>query len=192
MINKERFERGFLDYKDYIKSLSSLRPLAEEIYDRIKLDEKLKEVIEDKIKKFGFINILCVAEPYCEDSACNIPVVNKLFENNRASLRIFIRSLNPDIEEKLYERGIKKIPTFIFYDGEFKEISVWIERPKRADELIKKWKEEHPEFERLKKSNKKEDIVKIKELHKEFLNFIKEKYIEFLWKETVKEIIESL
>lgn len=78
---------------------------------------------------------------------------------------------------------------FIFYDSNFKEISLWVERPGKANELIEGWKKHHPEYEGLKGSERKEDKDRLKRLYRDLVNYIKVNYISYLWKETVLEIL---
>jgi len=190
MINKERFVRGFL-YKEYLERLDELREISEGIYKNVVVDDEIRNLVMDRVSKYDKIYIACIAEAHCRDSACNIPVVKRLFEFENVDIRIFMRSLNPDMERELYRRGIKKIPVFVFYNKNFDELFLWIEKPKKADEIIEKWKREHPGFERLKNSDKKDDKLVFKEINRNFLNFLKENYIKFLWRETAIEILSS-
>lgn len=191
MVEKDLFDRG-LSFEDYIKKMSDLKDITEEIYSKLVINDDIKKEIRKRIEKYGTMNVLCVTEPFCGDSACNLPIVKKIFEEENVNLRIFIRSLNSYLEEKLYSRGIKKIPVFIFYDSEFKEISIWIERPKKAYELIDKWKSEHPEYEKLKNSKDKRDKNNLNRIYRELVNYMKENYISYLWKETALEILNLI
>jgi len=191
MISKHIFEKGLL-YHEYLENMRELREITEDIENSLIIEEEIRKVVYKKVNKRKFINILCIAEPFCGDSACNLPIVKKLFDIENTALRIFIRSLNPDIENILFKRGVKKIPVFVFYDSDFNEIATWIERPQKAHILIEDWKKKNSEFEKLKNSRNINDMLKFKSMYRELVNFMKTNYINSLWKETAKEILSLL
>ncbi|MHB1687003.1 MAG: thioredoxin family protein [Ignavibacteriaceae bacterium] len=104
------------------------------------VSESLKNAIKDiKEKQLWMV----LTEGWCGDSAQNLPHFAKIAEvNPNIDLRILLRDSNPDIMELYLTNGTKSIPKFVAFDEEGKELFIWGPRPKEAQELINKLKNE--------------------------------------------------
>ena len=82
----------------------------------------------------------------------NLPVLARLArESGKLDVRVFLRDQNDDIMQAYLNQGqYKSIPVFVFFDGDFREIGHWIERPASVTALRAKRRAEifraHPEF----------------------------------------------
>jgi len=76
------------------------------------------------------VNILVLSESWCPDCVQNVPIVAKIASlNPRLRVSIFPRDENLDVMDEFLTDGRRTIPTVVFFDGDFKEIGRWIERP---------------------------------------------------------------
>jgi hypothetical protein len=96
--------------------------------------------------------LLVIAEDWCGDVIANLPVLGVLArEAGTLDLRIFLRDQNKDLMQRYLNQGkFESIPVFAFFDDQFNELGVFIERPasvtERRAEQRKKIHAEHPEF----------------------------------------------
>ena len=93
----------------------------------------------------GPLRILVLTENTCGDSLMNLPILARAAAAAPdMAVRIFVRSQNPDLAEAFARRGIHNIPIFLFMDGTFEEIGLWVERPQPANSLLEEWWAQHP------------------------------------------------
>ncbi len=104
------------------------------------VDEELKSLIE----KLTTPQIwLVLSEHWCGDSAQILPYISKFAEcNNLIDLRILERDKNLDIMDLYLTNGTRSIPKLIAFNYEGNELFQWGPRPKEAQNLINKAKEE--------------------------------------------------
>jgi len=99
-----------------------------------KLAEKLRSVPTPQ-------TWVVLTEPWCGDSAQNLPFLIRMAEINPAiTFRIFLRDLHPDIMELYLTNGTRSIPILICFDSDGKETFRWGPRPAEARELVLKSK----------------------------------------------------
>ena len=85
-------------------------------------------------------NWVLITEPWCGDAAHIVPFIQKLAAlNERIHLRIQNRDSNSEIDNYLTKGG-KSIPILIVRDENDKDLFVWGPRPKDAQELFLKMK----------------------------------------------------
>jgi len=86
---------------------------------------------------------MVLAESWCGDSAQNLPYIAKIAEvNPNINLRIILRDTNLDIMDEYLTNGSRIIPKLVAFDYDGIELFTWGPRPKEAQELILKWKNE--------------------------------------------------
>jgi len=69
------------------------------------------------------MRLYAAAEAWCIDTKVNLPVAAALAKAwGNMDLRCHTREASGDL-------GVERIPTFILYDSEFREIGRWVERP---------------------------------------------------------------
>ncbi|MCO6474804.1 MAG: thioredoxin family protein [Melioribacteraceae bacterium] len=86
---------------------------------------------------------MVLTEPWCGDSAQILPYIH-LYTKDRPniSLRILLRDQNLDIMNQYLINGSKSIPILVVFDEEGNEMLRWGPRPKNAQKLISKLKED--------------------------------------------------
>jgi hypothetical protein len=124
--------------------------------DRVEANEARVEFDPDDLAAFrslnGPIHVLALAEDWCGDVIANLPILGKLArESGTLDLRIFLRDQNKDLMQRYLNQGkFESIPVFAFFDDQFTELGVFIERPasvtERRAEQRKQIHAEHPEF----------------------------------------------
>lgn len=86
---------------------------------------------------------MVITEPWCGDSAQNLPYIAKMAEiNPLIELKIVLRDENPDIMDLYLTNGTRSIPIFVAFDSDGNELFKWGPRPLEAVELVKKAKAE--------------------------------------------------
>lgn len=159
---KEKFYQS-QSFPDYLATIKENKSQWEDNYRNYSVSPEAIGVLSQIQQKFY---VLAISEDWCGDSVRNLPVIAKLVENlPEAEMRVIRRDLNLDLMERYALNGKKRIPTVVFFDSNFKELAVWIEKPANAFELQEKFKNE-PDG--------------------------KERYLETLKEEVTKEILEML
>lgn len=136
-----------------------------------KVNENLAKVVEE-IDKPQLWMIL--TELWCGDSAQNIPYIAQIAKQNPLiDLRILLRDENPDIMDRYLTNGTRGIPKIVAFDVDGNEIFQWGPRPKEAQELVLKAKQEgKPKKEFIELLHKWYAFNKGKNIEEEFLDLI--------------------
>jgi len=142
------------DYSDYVNSELHRISEAEESYrmemkyELLKLNAHRSRRIEktyfpDEETIEGVRSIektqtwLILTEPWCGDSAQNIPYICKIAsENPMIKVRLLFRDSNPDIMDLFLTNGTRSIPILIAFDEEWNELFRWGSRPFGAKDLV--------------------------------------------------------
>lgn len=82
-----------------------------------------------------------ITEPWCGDSAQNLPLIAALAEAAGISLRIVLRDENEQIMNNYLTKGGKSIPILVAFDAQGKTLFRWGPRPQAAQKLFLDWKE---------------------------------------------------
>ena len=83
------------------------------------------------------VRVVVIAEPWSGDVMFNLPALLALAEFQGWQVRIFRRDEHLELIEPYKKDGLYlSIPVFLFYDGEFRELAHWIERPQIATKTI--------------------------------------------------------
>jgi hypothetical protein len=126
-VTRERFEQG-MTYDAYKAQMTRNR-------DRLEENERSLELPAEEIAFFTQlperVHALVITEDWCGDAMNNIPVLARLAEESgKLDLRFFLRDQNLDITDQYLKDGQhRSVPTFVFFDGDFRELGYWIERP---------------------------------------------------------------
>ena len=147
-IDGARFATG-LTYDEYKAQMTRNR-------DRVDANEARVTIDPEDLEAFRSINgpvhVLALAEDWCGDVIANLPVLGVLArEAGTLDLRIFLRDQNKDLIQRYLNQGkFESIPVFAFFDDQFKELGVFIERPASVTERRVEQRKEihaaHPEF----------------------------------------------
>lgn len=117
-------------------------------FDTIKLNIQRMERIDKtyKISKElkAFLSLISakqtwmiITEDWCGDSAQNVPFIAAMAkENNNIDLKLILRDSNPDIMDMYLTEGTRSIPILVVFDENWNELWRWGSRPKAAQELV--------------------------------------------------------
>lgn len=126
MITLERFAQG-LDFAAYAEKL------GDDGHKFLARQEKIKINPADAVFFAAIrepVHILILSEGWCPDCVVNVPIIAQIAQlNPRLQIKIFPRDENLDIMDAFLTDEKRTIPTIVFFDGEFREIGRWIERP---------------------------------------------------------------
>ncbi len=147
-VTRERFEQG-MTYEEYKAQMTRNR-------ERLEANEQSLQLSQDDLAPFKGLsqplNVLVLAEDWCGDVIANLPILGRLAqESGKLNVRIFLRDQNLDIMDQYLNQGThRSIPTFVFFDQDFNQVGLWIERPDSVTELRAQKRRElfaqHPEF----------------------------------------------
>ncbi len=110
------------------------------IHKTYSVDPQLKEAIENiTLNQLWMV----ITENWCGDSAQNLPFIAEIGKlSAKISLRIVLRDSNPDIIDLYLTNGTRSIPKLVAFDESGNELFQWGPRPKPAQELVTKLKNE--------------------------------------------------
>ena len=147
-VDRARFETG-LTYEQYKDQMTRNR-------DRVEANEARVTIDPADLEAFralnGPIHVVALAEDWCGDVIANLPVLGVLArESGTLEVRVFLRDQNKDLMQRYLNQGkYESIPVFAFFDDDFRELGVFIERPATVTERRAAQREqihqEHPEF----------------------------------------------
>ncbi|GIW08089.1 MAG: hypothetical protein KatS3mg060_2894 [Dehalococcoidia bacterium] len=147
-VTPERFAQG-MTYDEFKAQMTRNR-------ERLEQNEERLEIHPEDLAAFRNLprplNVLVLAEDWCGDVIDNLPILGRLArESGKLNVRIFLRDQNLDLMDQwLFQGKFRSIPTFVFFDDDFNQVGLWIERPASATERRTKFREElyqrNPEF----------------------------------------------
>ncbi len=146
MVNLE-FWQGGLSLEQYVDSMA---------HKQEPMRRRLKSVTLSHVEQAAFsglpdpIYVLVMTEDWCLDSLMNLPILAAIANAAPVmQIRIFPRSLNPDLQSEFAARGIQNIPLFVFYDADFREIGLWVERSQAAHGWNAAWNAANPQLDAI-------------------------------------------
>lgn len=102
--------------------------------------EELKELISNITEKQTW---MIISEPWCGDSAQNIPFISAMAAlNPLIELKFLFRDQNLEIMDLYLTNGARSIPILVAFDKEWNELFRWGSRPSAAKEVVLKAKSE--------------------------------------------------
>ncbi len=134
MDGRELFSSG-MSFDEFVNTdTSTYKENTLEVFKSIKFEEEYLE----KIKSIDrTINILVCAEMWCPDCMINVPVLAKMKElNSNINIAIVKKEGNEGFFSKYTHNGAVKIPTFVLYDENFKELGSFVEHPQKVGEVM--------------------------------------------------------
>lgn len=190
-MTKDYFETGF-DIETYLQEIRNYRSLVRKLTRDAEVDDAHIKALRKALQKIpGPVLATVETESWCGDSACNLPILHRLFAGAEVPFRVFDREHHPELKELYLADGEKHIPVVSLWDGDGRELGRWIEAPADVQPMKKKWKKEHPRMMELygKKANDPEAEKEFARLYRNFLEDMAVWYREGMWEETVKEIV---
>ncbi|CAM1360921.1 Thioredoxin [Tenacibaculum litopenaei] len=87
---------------------------------------------------------LVLTEGWCGDAAQNLPVINKLAEENeQIDLKLVLRDEHPALMDAFLTNGARAIPKLIALDADKNVIGTWGPRPSEATAMVLDYKEKN-------------------------------------------------
>ena len=146
VITRERFNQG-MTYDEYKAQITQNKEQFER-NEQLELSEADLAPFKNLAKP---LNVAVVLEDWCADVVQNTPILARIArDSGKLNLRFFPRDANKDVMAEYMNGQYESIPVFAFYDDDWNELGVWIERPKSVSETrAQKTREIHaqnPEF----------------------------------------------
>lgn len=128
---RENWDKG-LAYDAWLGTMTRNRDRVEANEARTKVDAATR----DALRKIKPVRVAVLAADWCGDVIANLPVLAKLAkEVGTLDVRVFERDgEGSPIDLYLNQGQHKSIPVFAFFDQDFREIGVFIERPDSVTE----------------------------------------------------------
>lgn len=191
-MNASRWKQG-LTLPDFVAQMSVDQDIMMRRLETVQLSE------EERVAAAALqrpLRVLVMTEDWCTDCLMNLPILARLTEAAPAmETRVFIRSRWPELQAWFAAGGIAAIPVFAVLDEAFQLIGTWVERPKAANERIKRWKEEHPETQAIQQDaslSKEKRKTRLAHIYTGLKIEMETWYAESLQAATVQEIVDIL
>ncbi len=147
-ITRERFAQG-MTYELYYAQMTRNQ-------ERFKQQEEQVTITTADLAPFAALpsplQVLVLAEDWCGDVINGLPILGRIAATTgKLDLRIFLRDQNLDLMDQYLKEGqYRSIPVFAFFDTEFNQVGLFIERPAATTARYQRQREEltaqHPEF----------------------------------------------
>jgi hypothetical protein len=150
-VTREQFESG-LSYDAYKAQMTRNKEQVEQNEKDLQVSADDKSAFQDLPNA---VNVMALAEDWCGDVVANLPILGRLEQESggKLNVRIHLRDQEPGstiMDQYLNKGQYKSIPTFIFLDGTFNELGVWVERPESVTKLREEKRlalyEAHPDW----------------------------------------------
>jgi hypothetical protein len=147
-VTPERFAQG-MTYDEYKAQMTRNRERLEQNEALLQIDPADLEAFKRLPKP---LNVLALAEDWCGDVIDNLPILGRLArESGKLNVRVFLRDQNLDLMDQWLNEGkFRSIPTFVFFDDDFNQVGLFIERPASATARRMQFRQElyekNPEF----------------------------------------------
>lgn len=155
--------KNFISYDEYqqqfkqqvsVSDVNSLSETDKEYFEYRKLNFQRTSRVEktflpSEVTKKVFASIsdtqewFVITESWCGDSAQSLPIIVSLAAlSDKIKFNIVLRDLNPDFMNLYLTNGGKSIPKLVVFGKDGQELFNWGPRPKQAQELFNKLKEQ--------------------------------------------------
>lgn len=145
-MDDRRFARG-MSYDEFKASMTRNQERFAENEDRVRLAPADIEAFKRRR-----LHVMALAADWCGDVVANLPVLGAIATMaGTLDLRVFERDANADLMDQYLNQGeYRSIPVFAFFDEDWNEVGVFIERPESVTEKRAKKRREifaaRPEF----------------------------------------------
>ncbi|MFC4558616.1 thioredoxin family protein [Virgibacillus kekensis] len=166
----------------YIESMNQHKASLLHIYDEFTPPEDT-DFFEKLAEKN--LRVIVLTEDWCGDAMLNIPILIRLAEQARMSVRMLLRDENLELMDQYLTNGkSRSIPIFIFIDEAGNEIAKWGPRAKTIQEFVDNSRNNLP-------SKEAEDY---EEKSKEMFMFMTKSYRDNtdFWKEVYNSLKKTL
>ena len=188
------FNRG-VEADRYLRELKFFRSVVDQLIESADPDRdhvaRLAAAVESQVQP---VRASAMTEDWCGDSACNIPILEPFFSQANVEFAVFHGSDYPEFEKFYNDSGDDHIPAVSLWDGNGKEIARWIEQPKQVLDRKSAWEAENPSFlelYRIRETDRKA-AGQFAALYRELMQKMSTWYVEGMWRETTREVVEAL
>src|SRR2546422_6505573 len=135
-VTRERFEQG-LTYDEWKAQMTRNR-------ERFEQNERGLVLSHEDLAPFRALarplRVVVLAEDWCGDVVANFPILGRIAEETGTlDLRVFLRDQSDDLMGQYLNQGqYKSIPVMAFFDEDFRQVGLFIERPASVTELREK------------------------------------------------------
>ena len=145
-VTRERFTKG-QTYEQY-KAERRNR-------DAYEATERMITLVEADLVPFRALpttmDVVVVVTETCPDVIMNLPILDRIArETGKLNPRIFLRDDNKDLMAQYMNGPYESVPVFAFFDPDWQQRAVFIERPRAVTEMrtrkTQEIHEDHPEF----------------------------------------------
>jgi len=142
IVPPQRYAQG-LAYSEYLAQMGANREHFERNDREFILGPDDEEFFAASNGRLGPIKALALSEDWCPDVQRGLPIVARIAGSAGMELRVFPRDANMDIMDQYLNQGkFASIPTFVFFDRDWRELGQWIERPAAATAIMNEIKGE--------------------------------------------------
>ena len=127
------------------EDLLSYSVLNDKRMSRLDKTIEISEEIKNKVKAVEKEQTwLVLTEGWCGDAAQNVPVINKIAEeNSNINLQLVLRDENLELMDEFLTNGGRSIPKLIALDKNHNVIGTWGPRPTEATVMVEEYKEKN-------------------------------------------------
>jgi len=130
-VTRERFNQG-MTYDQFKAMTSNLKA-----FEASEANLQLGETDLAPFRKLPQnLDVLVVITETCPDVVMNLPILDRIArETGKLNPRIFLRDDNKDLMAQYMNGPYESVPVFAFFDQNWSQLGVFIERPKAVTEL---------------------------------------------------------
>lgn len=121
------FEKA-ISLEEYLETLGDQKSLYELHYK--------KATVSSRLNNFSNIKILIITESWCSDSTAMIPVLQKIFLDRDAEIRISVRDENPELMDNFLTNGKRAIPIVIVLNSSGELLLRYGPRPEAVQNIF--------------------------------------------------------
>ncbi len=184
-----------MDPETYLGEVRNYRSLMRSLATEAQVDAEYTRRLASAAERTGATHASLMTEDWCGDSACNVPILARLFADAGLPFRIVRGSELEELKDRYESEGDDHIPVVSIWREDGTELVRWIEAPEAVEERKNAWKAERPHFEQLYERREAGDREAAKEfgtLYRQFLEEMAGWYRSGLWSETTREVVEAL
>ncbi|MGG8496694.1 thioredoxin family protein [Tenacibaculum sp. TC6] len=138
-------EEGKSTGETQTEDLLNYSVLNDKRMNRLDKTIEISEEIKNKVKAVEKEQTwLVLTEGWCGDAAQNVPVINKIAEeNSNINLQLVLRDENIELMDEFLTNGGRSIPKLIALDKNHNVIGTWGPRPTEATVMVEEYKEKN-------------------------------------------------
>lgn len=146
---QKAYEEG-ISFQQFVEQAQVNQDLMRSNYDAYEITDGELSFLDSLTEP---LDVIVLAHDWCGDVASNLPLMAKI-EQMTGKLKLHILIRDPDNRDIAHAYpaadGKHRLPTYIFFNSQGKQLGTFIERPEEITQLIPGWREQfwqkHPEW----------------------------------------------